>query len=189
MVVDDNLADLGAKSITKVEDVALFTGVHADPPVEPKLTIDGPGEYEVSTLSIYGIPARAHVDEPKQTSAAMYRLVVGDLSVLVTGHIYPDLTDDELERIGTIDVLIIPVGGSGYTLDPVGALSVIKKIEPRIVIPTHYNDKNLKFPVPQQSLEFVLKGLGMEPAQTVNKLKLKPSDVTDALRLIVLERS
>jgi L-ascorbate metabolism protein UlaG (beta-lactamase superfamily) len=189
VVVDDNLAELGAKSVTKAGDIALFTGPHADPAVETKLVIDYPGEYEVSTLSINGIPARAHIDEPKKVNATMYRLAVGDLSVLVTGHVYPDLTDDELDRIGMIDVLIVPVGGNGYTLDPIGALKLIKKIEPKIVIPTHYEDKNLSYPVQQQTLEQALKGIGMEPTQTVGKLKLKSSDLTDALQLIVLERS
>lgn len=188
VVVDDNLADLGAKSVTKNDDVALFTGPHADPTAETKLTIDGPGEYEVAALSIYGIPARAHIDEDRQKTATMYRLEAGDLKVLVTGHIYPDLSDAQLEQIGTIDVLIIPVGGNGYTLDPVGALKVIKEIEPKMVIPTHYADKSLHFPVPQQSLEDALKALAMEPAQTTSKLKLKPADLNDTMQLIVLEK-
>jgi L-ascorbate metabolism protein UlaG (beta-lactamase superfamily) len=188
VVVDDNLADLGAKAVARAGDVLLFTGAHADPAVEAKLAIDGPGDYEVGAFSIHGIPARVHIDEPKQANATMYRLEVGDVSALVVGHIYPDLSDDELEQIGQIDVLLVPVGGNGYTLDPAGALKVIKQIEPKVVIPTHYADKSLNFPVPQQSLEDALKGLAMEPSQTTGKLKLRPSDLTDTLQLVVLEK-
>ena len=106
---------------------------------------------------------------------------------LVVGGIL-DLTDDELEAIGTIDVLIIPIGGNGYTLDGAGALKVIRKIEPNVVIPTHYADKKIKYPVEQQDLETALKGLAMEPKETVAKLKLKPADLTENTQLIVLER-
>jgi Beta-lactamase superfamily domain len=189
VVIDDNLADLGAKSITKAGDVAVFTGPHAEPGAEARLTIDSPGEYEVSTFSIHGIPVRAHIDEEGRMNATMYRLVVGDMRVLIVGHAFPKLSDDQLEKIGMVDVLIIPVGGNGYTLDPVGALSVIKEIEPKLVIPTHYADKALQFPVPQQTLEDALKALAMEPEEVTGKLKLKQSDLTENLRLLVLERS
>jgi L-ascorbate metabolism protein UlaG (beta-lactamase superfamily) len=190
IVIDDNLSEIGAKSITKAGDVALFTGAHKRNTTDVKLVIDSPGEFEISSVSIYGIPIRAHMDEDKQqTSGTMYKFVWGDVSMLVTGHIYPDLSDRELERIGMVDVLIIPVGGNGFTLDPIGALSVIKKIEPKIVIPTHYDDQSLQFPVPQQTLEQALSSLGMEPTVTTSKLKLKASDITDSMQLIVLERA
>jgi L-ascorbate metabolism protein UlaG (beta-lactamase superfamily) len=188
-VVDDNLAELGGKSVTKAGDLVLFTGPSSEVKVETKLTIAGPGEFEVADFSIQGIPARAHMDEVKQRTATIYKLTSKDVTVLVLGHIYPDLSDTELETIGMIDVLITPVGGNGYTLDPVGALSIIKKIEPKIVIPTHYADKALQYPVPQQSLEDALKALAMEPKQAASKLRVKPADLSDTTQLIVLEKS
>src|SRR5579884_292967 len=87
VVVDDNLAELGAKSIIKSDDVALFTNGRPDS-VKARLVFDGPGEYEVSDISIMGIAARAHMDEPGNSSATMLKLLVGEQSVLVTGHIY-----------------------------------------------------------------------------------------------------
>ena len=188
VVIDDNLADLGAKSISKNGDVVLFTGIHGEPKIEEKLVIDTPGEFEVGPFSIVGIPARAHIDEGG-TMATMYRIEAGDIKLIITGHVYPKLTDDQLESIGMTDLVIIPVGGNGYTLDPIGALSLIKAIEPKIVIPTHYADKSLQYPVPQQSLEDALKGLAMEPAETTHKLKLKPGELSESLKLIVLEKA
>lgn len=189
VVIDDNLTEIGGKSVAKAGDIALFTNVHAPLASEPKILIDRPGEYEVSGISIYGIAARAHMDEDKKKTATMYKLLVDDAKILVVGHIYPELTDNQLESIGMVDVMLIPVGGNGYTLDSVGALKIIKKVEPKVVIPTHY-DEGQNYPVPQQSLEQALKGLGMEPKETVQKLKLKASELTqDLTQLIVLERS
>jgi len=153
------------------------------------LSFDGPGEYEVSDISIIGVAAQAHVDEPDKLNATMYKLVFGDQSVLITGHIYPKLSDGQLEAIGHVDVLIVPVGGNGYTVDPGGALQIIKAIEPRLIIPTHYADKTLKFPMPQQDLAQVLKELAMEPKETVAKLRLKPNELTDVTQLVILERT
>src|SRR2546425_4551823 len=95
LVVDDNLAELGAKAVTKDGDIALFTGAHAIPAPPVRLVIDQPGEYEVSGISIYGIAARAHIDEENRMSATLYKIMIEDLSILITGHIYPELSDDQ----------------------------------------------------------------------------------------------
>jgi L-ascorbate metabolism protein UlaG (beta-lactamase superfamily) len=135
------------KPVAKPDDIVLSTQRFTDVP-EAKLAVDGPGEYEVSGVSIVGVTARAHMDEVGVTSATMYKVDAEDVRVAVVGHVHPDLTADELEALGTVDVLIIPVGGSGYTLDGIGALKVVKAIEPKVVIPTHYADKALSYEVP-----------------------------------------
>src|SRR5687768_3250405 len=105
VVIDDNLADLGGKTVAKAGDISLFTTIHGAPGAGVKIVIDQPGEYEVSGVSIYGIVARAHMDEEGKQSATMYKLVVEDLRILVTGHIYPELSDDQLEAIGMVDIM------------------------------------------------------------------------------------
>ena len=188
IVIDDNLADLGAKSVTKAGDITLFTGPHGIPNADVRLSFDSPGEFEVADISIVGIPARAHLDEGG-LAATMYKIIGGDITVLVTGHIYPDLTDKQLEAIGMVDVMVVPVGGSGYTLDPIGALKVIKAVEPKLVVPTHYDDKTLSYPVPQTELKAALHDLSMEPQETTAKLRIKPTELSDVTHLVVLEKS
>ena len=102
VIVDDNLSELGKKSQTKSGDIVIFTGAHADTHVDTKITIDQPGEFEVSKISIMGISARAHMDEENQKTATMFKLVADDIRVLITGHIYPELSDDQLESIGLL---------------------------------------------------------------------------------------
>jgi hypothetical protein len=188
IVVDDNLAELGLKSITKPDDVALFTSPSHNI-INARLVFDSPGEYEVSDISITGIAAQAHMDEPDKLNATMFKLTFGDQSILVTGHIYSKLNDKQLEAIGHVDILVVPVGGNGYTVDPTGALQIIKAVKPRVVIPTHYADKALKFPMPQQGLAQALKDIAMEPKETVAKLRLKPNELTDITQLIIIERT
>ena len=188
IVVDDNLVALGVKSIAKPGDVMLFTGASSAAPLDAKLVIQEPGEYEVSDISIKGIAARAHMDEEGKQSATMFKIIVDDVRIAVVGHVHPDLSSAQLENLGTIDVLIIPTGGSGYTLDPVGALKLIKEIEPKVVIPTHYAEKGINYEVPQQSLEEVVKGLSMEPRETTAKLKVKAGELGDTTQLVILEK-
>lgn len=189
IVIDDNLTALGLNSATKVGDIALFTGPVAKTKAEPKVVINQPGEYEVSDTSIQGIAARSHMDEEGKQSATIFKIIGEDIRVAVLGHVYPELTDSQLEALSTIDVLIVPVGGNGYTLDALGALKLIKKIEPKVIIPTHYDDEALTFEVPQQPLAEALKSLAMEPGEAVPKLKLKSGEIAETTQLVILERS
>ena len=189
IVIDDTLAEMGGKPVAKAGDVVLYTHAHSVSPEGVKLVIDHPGEYEVSDISIYGIQARGHMDEDKQRNATMYKLIARDLRLLVTGHVFPKLRESELEGIGAVDVMVVPVGGNGYTLDPVGALELIKEIEPKLVIPTFYADDKLSYPMPAQTLDQALTELGMEPKERTTKLKLKHGDFDDTTQLVVLEKS
>lgn len=188
LVVDDNLAELGLKPVVNADSIAVYTVPPTKAP-GARLVFSDPGEYEASEISIFGIPARSHMDEEGRQSATIYKIQVGDLRIAVTGHIHPDISEDHLEELGAVDILFVPVGGNGYTLDAVGALTIVKKIEPRIVIPTHYDDAKIKYPVPQQPLAEALKGLAMEAKETLQKYKPKPADLGEATQLLVLERS
>lgn len=188
IVIDDNLSKLGLKTVTKPADISLRTS--RDFPEHPQSVFraEMPGEYEVAGVVIHGIAARAHMDEEGKHSAVIYTVEADDTKVLIVGHIYPELSEDQLEQIGMVDVAVVPVGGNGYTLDGVGALKVIKQIEPRVVIPTHYNDKAVHYEVPQADLADAVKNMGMEISETVAKYKIKPAELSDSSKLVVLER-
>jgi L-ascorbate metabolism protein UlaG (beta-lactamase superfamily) len=189
IVIDDNLANLGSKSVTREGDVCLFTSPHPDRVKGAKMQIDMPGEYEISGVSIYGLQSRAHMDTDKERTAVMYKITQGETKILVTGHIFPKLSEAKLEDISIVDVMIIPVGGNGYTLDPAGALQVIKEIEPKVVVPTHFDDSDLTYEVPQQSLEDALKVIGMEPKETTKKLQFKASEFAEGTQLVLVEKA
>ncbi|HMS23399.1 MAG TPA: MBL fold metallo-hydrolase [Candidatus Saccharibacteria bacterium] len=190
-VIDDNLASLGLKTVTRPGDIALFTHesiLGSKKLKDPKLVIQIPGEYEASAVSIRAISARSHMDEEGQESAVIYKIINSGINVAVVGHIHPDLTEGQLESLGMIDILFVPVGGNGYTLDAIGALKIIKKIEPKIIIPTHYSDKEIKYEVPQADLDEVMKNMTFEIKEKLPKLKLKNTDLPLTPEFIVLER-
>lgn len=188
VVIDDNLKKLGQSSVAKAGDIVIYTQeVLKAESKDPKLVIDRPGEYEVSAISVIGTPARSHMDSDEGKSATIFKIVAGGIRVAVVGHVFAELNETQLESIGTVDLLIVPVGNSGYTLDALGALKIIKNIEPKIVIPTHYADSKLNYEVPQTELETAVKEMSMEVHETVPKLKLKSSELPETMQLIVLE--
>jgi L-ascorbate metabolism protein UlaG (beta-lactamase superfamily) len=188
IVVDDNLAQMGLKAATKPTDISLRTNKMLPEHPDAVFRAEMPGEYEIAGVVIHGIAARAHLDEEGTKNAVIYTVQADDTKVLILGHIHPQLSEEQLEAIGVVDVAVVPVGGNGYTLDGAGALSVIKQIEPKIVIPTHYSDRAIRYEVAQTELTDALKNLGMEISETVDKYKIKPADLSDTTKLVVLER-
>lgn len=188
VVVDDNLGELGLKSITQDGDILLLSNPGQTKKPKAKFVSNLPGEYEVSNVSIRGIAARSHIAEKDNKDSIIYKLIINDLRIGILGHIYPSLDDNQLEALGTIDVLIVPVGGGGYTLDGTGAISLIKKIEPKIIIPTHYKDSGIKYPVPQADLETALKAMSLDVSDTLDSYKPKGLETIENTRLIVLNR-
>ncbi len=151
------------------------------------LIVDTPGEYEISGLSVRGIAARAHMDEGGE-SAIMYKIVQDNISIIVVGHIFTKLSDEQLEAIGMVDILVVPIGGSGYTIDSTGAAQLARKIEPKIVIPVHYSDRGVKYEVPQADLKLFLDEMGAQPDEQ-EKLKLgKNTVLPEQLQVVVLKR-
>lgn len=187
VVVDDNLESLGQKSVTKADHISLRTS-QIIPKHEVRFEADLPGEYEIAGVVIRGIAARAHMDAEDKQSAVIYTIEADDVRAAVLGHIYPELNEDQLEKIGQVDVLFVPVGNSGYTMDGIGALKVIKQIEPNVVVPTHYAEKGFKYEVDQTELSEALKSLGMEVSETLDKYKPKTGEISDNTLLVVLNK-
>jgi L-ascorbate metabolism protein UlaG (beta-lactamase superfamily) len=187
VVVDDNLQKLGLKSVTKPTDISIKTFKEV-PDHESHFKIDMPGEYETAGVIVHGIAARAHMDEEGKHSATIYTIEADGTRMAVLGHIYPELSEDQLEAIGMVDIVVVPIGNSGYTLDAIGALKLLKQIEPKIVIPTHYADNSINYEMPQVELADALKNLGMEASETLDKYKYKGAELSDSMRLIVLNR-
>lgn len=188
IVIDDNLAHVGSKSITKDSDIVVSTQDVLAVTESNELKICTPGEFEVNGVSVIGVQARAHIDQPGERTATMYKFIAENTHILVTGHVYPELDDKQLEAIGRVDVMVVPVGGNGYTLDPLGALKLIRKVEPSVVVPTQYAVKGLAYEVPALGLEEALQNLAMQPkGEPTDKLKTKGMETDQQTSLVVVQ--
>ena len=101
--------------------------------------IQGPGEYEVKEVFIHGIPSFHDDKEGKERGLnTIYVIEAEEMRFCHLGDLgQKQLTDEQLEKIEAVDVLMIPVGGK-YTIDSSEAQKIISQIEPKIVIPMHY---------------------------------------------------
>jgi len=154
---------------------------------EPFL-IDGPGEYEIKGLEILGVES-FHDDEEgaKRGKNTIYKIKMDEIRVCHLGDLGQEkLTDRQLQALGEIDILMVPVGGK-YTIGAAEAIAVINQIEPRIVIPMHYKIPGLKIDV--AGLPEFLKEFGSKETKPEEKLTLKKKDLPqeEETKLVVLK--
>jgi L-ascorbate metabolism protein UlaG (beta-lactamase superfamily) len=151
------------------------------------MMIDGPGEYEVKGAMITGVPARLHIDESGHRGAA-YSIVIEGVNVVVTGNISGKLDEDQIENLGQVDVLVVPVGGKGLTLDAEGAAAVVAQLEPGYVVPVHFDDGATTYPIPQDGVELFLKEMGVNP-EPESKLRVSTKEAPTETQVVLLTRS
>lgn len=191
IVADPKLSLVGLKDLPVKDVIELATEARlAVNSEDAKIVIEGPGEYGIGDFDITGVAAQRHLDaETEPKASTIYRIDNGEVRVALVGNIYEKLNEAQLEEIGVIDIAIVPVGGGGYTLDAIGAATIVRQLDPKVVLPIHYNDNALTYEVPQAELEEFTNELGA-PVEEVVKYKLKSaSSLPPALTVVKLARS
>ena len=178
-IVIDPFSDIGLKIPNFSADILLITHNHPDHnnisvvKGDPFL-IENPGEYEVKGIFVQGIPSFHDDKEGSERGInTIYTFEAEDMKFCHLGDFgQKQLTDEQLEKIGPVDILMIPVGGN-YTIDSSEAQKIIGQIEPKIVIPMHYELPKLE--VKLDSVDKFLKAMGKNSITPLDKLTVKAS--------------
>jgi L-ascorbate metabolism protein UlaG (beta-lactamase superfamily) len=168
-------------------DLVLLSGPEGYAKLDEPFVIDGPGEYEVKSASITGVPAQLHIDESGHRGT-VYSVDVDGVNVVFTGNISGKLDAEQVENLGQIDVLVVPVGGHGLTLDAEGAAAVVAQLEPSFVVPVHYDDGASKYTMPQDGVDLFLKEMGANP-EPESKFRISQSEPGTETQVILLTRA
>lgn len=178
-------------------DVVLLSSDGNDgdmPTSEGGIVISGEGEYEVKGVLINSF-SFFHTHEGTKTvrKSTIYTIVIEGVTLCHLDNATPKQVDAILEKIGEVDVLMVPVGGAHrigreevHMLDAEAAASLVGKIEPRIVIPMHYKVPGLT--VALGSVDAFLKAMGvLHGDEPTDKITIKKKDLPqDETKVIVL---
>jgi len=150
---------------------------------EPRI-VQGPGEYEISGVLIIGV-ATFHDDEggQKRGKNTVYLMEVDGISVCHLGDLGHVLTSEQVEEIGDVDVLLLPVGGVSTIGAPMAA-EVIRQLEPKAVVPMHYKTPEINREL--EPVENFLKEMGMEQIDSRPKLSVSKSNLPASTQVFVL---
>ncbi len=188
ILVDPVTGEYGPNPKTKA-DVVLYTQ-QSDQKVAAtsNITISSPGEYEIKSVAIEGVPARLHTEEDEnKLNGTSYVISHNDIRALVTGNIHPELSESQVEQLDGIDILVVPVGGHGLTLDKDGAASLVRQFTPDYVVPVHYDDGTTQYPTPQASVDEFLQEMGASETQTQESVKVTSRDTSEEVQVVSLK--
>ncbi len=152
---------------------------------EPK-AIHGPGEYEVAGVFITGIPTFHDADEGKERGKnTVYLIEMEDLRLCHLGDLGHPLSTAQVEEIGEVDVLMVPVGGVS-TIDAGAAAEVVRLLQPGIVIPMHYKTEALRFEL--DAVDRFLKEMGVKSGMEAQpKLSVTRTGLPEETQVVVLD--
>ena len=151
----------------------------------PFKLLDGPGEYEIGTVFITAIATYA--DGKRGATRGLntvFTFSFDSLTVCHLGRLGHVPTQSQVEDLGTVDILLVPVGGVG-SLSPAQASEVISLFEPSFVIPMYYKIPGLQDKL--GTLSRFLKEMGLEKVDSQEAFKVSRSSLSEETQVIVLE--
>jgi len=190
IVIDPFSEDIGLKLPKLEADILLVTHSHSDHNNIKAVSgnyflISEPGEYEVKNIFIQGIQSFHDDSKGKERGEnTIYTIEAEELKICHLGDLgQNELEKEQLEAIGDVDILMIPVGGV-FTISYKEAIKIMSQIEPKIIIPMHYHLPKLKIKL--DGVEKFLKSLGIKNLTPAKKLSIKKKDLSPEEAKIVL---
>ncbi len=147
--------------------------------------VSTPGEFEIGNVFITGIQTNGvgkHTTEEPRNN--LYVFDYEGVTVAHLGDLRRVPSQTEIEALGTVHILLVPVGGGGG-LNAAKAAEVVSLLEPGFVIPMHYGSSasNLKL----APLSKFLKEMGLGSIKPQPSLKVTKSVIPEETRVVVLE--
>ncbi len=189
IITDPFPPGLGYNLGKQVADIVTISHPHPSHSYDEGITsphrlVKGPGEYEISGVLILGITA--YHDAVKGQSKGknyIYLMEIDGVTVCHLGDIGHIPDDDEVEELGNVDILMIPVGGVS-TINAAMAAQTVRKVEPKVVIPMHYKtDQSTR---DLETVDGFVKEMGQLLIEPRPKYTVSKSNLPLTLQVIVL---
>lgn len=148
--------------------------------------VHGPGEYEIAGVFVTGIGAFHDAEEGKNRGRnTIYLVETEDVMLCHLGDLGHPLSSEQVEEMSRVEVLLVPVGGVS-TIDAATAAETVRLLQPRIVIPMHFQTDALRFQL--EPVDRFLREMGIKaglPAQP--RLSITKASLPDETQVVVLD--
>ena len=149
------------------------------------LVISGPGEYESKGVKILGISSfHDSSNGSERGKNTIFKIIMAGVNLCHLGDLGHKLEVGTVDLLDGVDILMIPVGEI-HTIEVKIAAEIIAQLEPKIVIPMHYQVPGLKFQL--EPVEKFLLEMGKPEIKPVPKLTISKDKLPEEMEVIVLE--
>jgi len=176
-------APAAARRIDKAptRGAASKNGARVPTSLEPAFLLDSPGEYDVHDILVTGV--RTFRDETKGGERGFNTCFVFELDgvhVIHLGDVGHLLTEEELGDIGTVEVVLVPVGGS---LPAAKAAELVAQLDADVVVPMTLDGDGAG----KAELERFLHEMSVPHGEAVPKLSVTHSSLPAETTFVLLE--
>ena len=174
---------LGIKTPSVRADVLLISHDHFDHNCSRVVkgdfvTMREPGKKELKGVKVLGLPAyHDDAEGTKRGKVTLFRFDIGGIRFCHCGDLGQDLGDQQVQALGKVDVLFVPVGGV-FTLDGEGAQRLVDRLQPKVVVPMHFRIGGLSLSI--QTVDGFLAGVPENRVRRVgNEVELEKEDLPE----------
>ncbi|KPJ57104.1 hypothetical protein AMJ49_02205 [Parcubacteria bacterium DG_74_2] len=199
IVIDPFSEETGLKLPKLEADILLITHSHSNHNSKKSVfgnpfLIEKPGEYEIKGIFVEGIHSWHDSKEGRERGEnIIYTIEAEEMKLCHLGDFgQKELTERQINKIGDVDILMIPIGGIPHqnqkrgTISAKEAVKVMSQIEPKITIPMHYRIPNLKIKL--DGLEKFFRPLGIKEVKPLPKLSIKKRNLSpEEAKIIILK--
>ena len=143
------------------------------------------GNYNNDFCEITGIKSfHDETNGTKRGDNIIFKYIIDSVTLCHLGDLGHDLDEETLKELGKIDVLFVPVGET-YTLDVKTAAKVVKKINPKFIIPMHYKTKLLNIPL--AGVDKFLMEMKEYPVENVSSFSINKDELHTKSKIILID--
>jgi hypothetical protein len=152
------------------------------------VVLDAPGEYAAKGVNILGLPSFRDVENgASRGQNTMFVFQVESMSLCFLGALGHELAPAQIEKMDHVDILFVPIGNHD-TLATKQIDDLIRKVEPALVVPMHYQMPGMKLSVGDEKA--FCNEIGNCPSEKQGKLNIKKKDLEGkSMEIVFLERA
>lgn len=183
---------IGYKRITARADVVTVSHEHRDHNATQGLEgspqiVRGTGVKTIKGITFKGIASFHDKSQGRERgNNTIFSFTVDGIRIAHFGDLGHVLTPSQIDEIGQVNVLLIPVGGF-FTIDADEASMVVAQLRPAIVIPMHFKTEAVNLPI--ASVEGFLKGKERVRRLDTSEIELSKDRLPSATEIVVLKPS
>lgn len=188
-IVDQNLS---YSPIKEIADIVVVSHDHDDhnnvSAVQGKLEVlKGSGLKAAKGLQFRGVATYHDTTQGKQRGTnTVFCFSLDGIKLCHLGDLGHLLSQAQVDEVGTVDILFIPVGGF-YTIDAAGASQVCDQLKPKVVIPMHFRTPQCTYPI--AGVDNFLRGKKNVKRVDSSEIEFRPEELPTATEIVILKPS
>lgn len=188
-IVDQNLS---YSPIKEIADIVVVSHDHDDhnnvSAVQGKPEVlKGSGLKAAKGLQFRGVATYHDTTQGKQRGTnTVFCFSLDGIKLCHLGDLGHLLSQAQVDEVGTVDILFIPVGGF-YTIDAAGASQVCDQLKPKVVIPMHFRTPQCTYPI--AGVDNFLRGKKNVKRADSSEIEFRPEELPTATEIVILKPS